>query len=348
MHMRRIVWWLCLALVAVSVALPAGAQEGRPERSRLVLAVGGKEALVYLPLTVAERLGYLRETGIQIDIQNFAGGGQALRALVGGSADVVSGFYDHTIQMQAQGRDIRAFVMQQRYPGLVLAVTKAAYDAGVRSFLDLRGKRIGVTAPGSSTHFFVNFLMTKAGASLGDFSVIGIGAGATAVAAVRNRQVDALANVDPVISLLETGGEIVVLADTRTTTGTLRTFGGPYPAACLYATGEFIERNPNTVQALTLAMVKALQWIRSRHSVEEIVNLMPPEYYQGNREVYTRAVKNMLPSYSPDGRMLEAGPPNVLRVLSQFDPQVSRARIDLSKTYETRFVEAALKQLRGK
>lgn len=345
--MRRKVWWW-LGLVVICLALPVPAQEGRPERSRLVLAVGGKEALVYLPLSVAERLGYLRETGIQIDIQNFAGGGQALRALIGGSADVVSGFYDHTIQMQAQGRDVRAFVMQQRYPGLVLAVTKAAYDAGVRGVLDLRGKRVGVTAPGSSTHFFINFLMTKAGGSLGDFSVVRIGAGATAVAAVRNRQVDALVNVDPVISLLESMGEIVLLADTRTTTGTLRVFGGPYPAACLYTTGEFIERNPNTVRALAVAMVKALQWIRTRHSVEEIVNLMPAEYYQGNREVYTRAVRNMLQSYSPDGRMLEAGPPNVLRVLSQFDPKVSRARIDLSKTYETRFVEAAHKQLRGK
>lgn len=345
--MRRKVWW-CLGLVVVCLALPAAAQEGRPERSRLVLAVGGKEALVYLPLTVAERLGYLRETGIQMDIQNFAGGGQALRALIGGSADVVSGFYDHTIQMQAQGRDIRAFVMQQRYPGLVLALTKAAYDAGVRGVLDLRGKRVGVTAPGSSTHFFMNFLMSKSGGSVGDFSVIGIGAGATAVAAVRNRQVDALVNVDPVISLLESMGEIVVLADTRTTTGTLRVFGGPYPAACLYTTGEFIERNPNTVRALTVAMVKALQWIRTRHSVEEIVNLMPAEYYQGNREVYTRAVRSMLQSYSPDGRMLEAGPPNVLRVLSQFDANVARARIDLSKTYETRFVEAAREQLRGR
>ncbi len=341
--MRRI--WIGLALVLLLVA-PLWGQGARPERSRIVLAVGGKEALVYLPLSVAERLGYLRDTGIQIDIQNFAGGGPALRALIGGSADVVSGFYDHTIQMQAQGRDIRCFVMQQRYPGLVFAITRAAYDAGVRTYEDLRGKKIGVTAPGSSSHFFANFLMTRAGVALTDFAVVGIGPGATAVAAVRNRQVEAISNVDPTITLLESNNEIVVLADTRTTNGTLRVFGGPYPAACLYTTGEFIERNPNTVQALTTAMVRALRWIRTRKSVDEIVNLMPEEYYQGNRALYARALKNMLASYSPDGRMLKAGPPNVLRVLAQFDPQVARARIDLAKTYETRFVETALRQLR--
>ena len=343
--MRRIG---CVLLAVLLAAVPLWAQgAGRPERSKLVLAVGGKEALVYLPLTVAERLGYLRQTGIEIDIQNFAGGGQALRALIGGSAAVVSGFYDHTIQMQAQGRDIRCFVMQQRYPGLVFAIARWAYDAGVRTYADLRGKKIGVTAPGSSTHFFTNFLMTRAGVPLTEFAVVGVGPGATAVAAVRNRQVEALSNVDPTITLLESSNEIVVLADTRSTNGTLRVFGGPYPAACLYATGEFIDRNPNTVQALTTAMVRALRWIRARKSVEEIVNLMPEEYYQGNRALYAKAVANMLPSYSPDGRMLEAGPANVLRVLAQFDPQVARARIDLGKTYETRFVEVALRQLRS-
>jgi NitT/TauT family transport system substrate-binding protein len=146
------------------------------EKPRFVLAVGGQEALVYLPLAVVIRLNLFKEVGLDPDVQNFADGGLALRALVGGSADAVSGFYDHTIQMQAQGRRIKTVVMQQRCPGLVLAVTKHAADAGFRSTTDLRGKKIGVTAPGSSTHFFVNYLAAKVGIGLDEFSVIGIGA----------------------------------------------------------------------------------------------------------------------------------------------------------------------------
>jgi NitT/TauT family transport system substrate-binding protein len=345
MMVRRVLTAVLLVAALAAPALSQGA--AAPEKPRVVLAVGGAEALVYLPVNVAWRLDYFRQAGLQVDLQNFAGGGQALRALVGGSADMVSGFYDHTIQMQAQGRKIKAVVMQQRYPGLVLAVARHAADGGVRTLADLRGKKIGVTAPGSSTHFFVNYLMTKVGIGLDEFSVIGIGAGATAVAAVRARQVDALSNVDPTITTLQAAGDLgAILADTRTTTGTLRVFGGPYPAACLYTSEEFIQRYPNTVQAMVTAMVRALQWIRSR-KVEEIVALMPPEYYQGNRDLYTRAVRNMLESYSLDGRISPAGPPSVMAVLGAFDPNVRRATINLAETYDMRFVEAALRQLRG-
>ncbi len=336
---RSIAKVLVTPLLVATLAVPGLGQAGAPEKRTLVLAAGGREGLVYLPLNVADALGYFKQSGLNIDIQNFAGGSQALRALVGGSADVVSGFYDHTIQMAAQGRKIRAVVMQQRYPGLVLAITKAATEQGVRTLTDLRGKKIGVTAPGSSTHFFLNFLMTRAGVPLDDFSVVGIGAGPTAVAAVRNKQIDALSNVDPMITILQNGGDLgVILADTRTTIGTLRVFGGPYPAACLYVKEEFIQQNPNTVQALVTAMVKALRWIKG-HKVEEIVALMPQEYYQGNKELYTKAVRAMLESYSPDGRISPAGPPSVLSVLS-FDPAVRKATITLADTYEMRFVEA--------
>lgn len=336
---RAILKVLVAPLLVAVLAIPGWGQAGAPEKRNLVLAAGGREGLVYLPLNVADALGYFKEAGLTLDIQNFAGGSQALRALVGGSAEVVSGFYDHTIQMAAQGRKIRAVVMQQRYPGLVLAITKAAAEQGVRSLTDLRGKNIGVTAPGSSTHFFLNFLMTRAGVRLDEFSVVGIGAGPTAVAAVRNKQVAALSNIDPMITILQNGGDLgPILADTRTTTGTLRVFGGPYPAACLYVKEEFIQQYPNTVQALVTAMVKALRWIKT-HKAEEIVALMPQEYYQGNKELYTQAVRAMLESYSPDGRISPAGPPSVLSVLS-FDPAVRQATITLADTYEMRFVEA--------
>ncbi|MDR7481090.1 MAG: ABC transporter substrate-binding protein [Armatimonadota bacterium] len=335
-------WAMGLLVVAVlaGAVAPGLAQAARPEKPRFVMAIGGKEALVYLPLTVAERLGYFKDAGLDPDLQNFAGGGQALRALIGGSADAVSGFYDHTIQMQAQGRKIRAVVMQQRYPGLVLAIAKHAADAGVRDLAALRGKKIGVTAPGSSTHFFVNYLMAKVGVGLDEFSIVGVGPGATAVAAVRARQIDAISNVDPTITTLSASGDLpVILADTRTTTGTLRVFGGPYPAACIYVREEFLQQHPNTVQAIVTAMVRALRWIKA-HKVEEIVALMPPEYYQGNRDLYTQAVRAMLESYSLDGRISPAGASNVLGVLGTFDAAVRRATINVAETYEMRFVDA--------
>ena len=66
-----------------------------------MLAVGGKAAFYYLPLTIAEQLGYFKDEGLDVEISDFAGGAKALQALVGGSADVVSGAYEHTHQHAA-------------------------------------------------------------------------------------------------------------------------------------------------------------------------------------------------------------------------------------------------------
>ena len=92
---------------------------GRPDNGlrHVRIAVGGQNQMVYLPTTLAQELGFYRDEGIDAELQDFAGGAKALQALVGGSADVVSGFYDHTIQMAAEGREFVAFVTMLRFPG---------------------------------------------------------------------------------------------------------------------------------------------------------------------------------------------------------------------------------------
>src|SRR5436853_3063171 len=108
--------WIAAAFAMLVFALPATAQAQKPEVTKLRLAVGGKSALYYLPLTVTERLGYFKEAGLEVEISDFQGGAKALQALVGGSADVVTGSYDHTIQMQAKNQPIVALVQLGRFP----------------------------------------------------------------------------------------------------------------------------------------------------------------------------------------------------------------------------------------
>src|ERR1700740_2620480 len=151
---------IAFAVIALALSLGAPAHGQAVEKKQLTLAVGGKTALYYLPLTICERLGYFKEQGLEVTINDFAGGAQSLQALVGGSVDVVTGAYEHNIRMQAKGQDIRAVTELGRFPGIVLAVKKDK-AAAVKSFADLKGMKIGVTAPGSSTNFFVMYLMVK-------------------------------------------------------------------------------------------------------------------------------------------------------------------------------------------
>lgn len=331
---------LALAALWVVVAAPAVAQERTPGPAKVRLAVGGKAALFYLPLTVTERLGYFRKEGLDVEILDLSGGARALQALIGGGADVVTGAFDHTIQMQVKGQPVVAVVQLGRLPGYALGIlsAKAANYLGPQ---DLKGMKIGITAPGSSTQFLVQYLMVQHGLRADDAAFIGIGTGPTAIAAARRGEIDAVVNVDPVISLLENQGTIKVVADTRTPTGTWEVYGGPYPAAVLYTTPRFIRSQPKTVQALVNAFVAGLQWLHS-NSPEAITKIVPVEYSLGDPPLYVQSIRNSLATYSHDGRFNPEGAETALKVLAEFDPEVRGASVDLSQIYDGRFVENAL------
>ncbi|HEY8050986.1 MAG TPA: ABC transporter substrate-binding protein, partial [Ramlibacter sp.] len=217
------------AAAAAAVAAPALRAQPRVEKSKLALAVGGKSAFYYLPLTISEQLGYFKDEGLDVEISDFAGGAKALQALMGSSADVVSGAYEHTINMQARNQFIQEIVLMGRAPQISVGVSTKTMP-GYKSLADLRGKKIGVSAPGSSTNMVADLLLTRAGVKPSDVSFVGIGTSAGAVAAVRAGQVDAISNTDPIMTILEQKGEIKIISDTRTLKGTQEVFGGPMPA----------------------------------------------------------------------------------------------------------------------
>ena len=332
--------WLSAACIAVALILAPGlAPAEKLETTKVRLAVGGKSSLYYLPLTVTERLGYFKEAGLDVEISDFAGGAKSLQALIGGSADVVTGSFDHTIQMQAKNQSIVAVVQLGRFPGFALALRKEK-AASYKGPADLKGMKIGVSAPGSSTHFMVLYMMNQVGLKPEDASFIGTGSGGTVVAAVQHGEVDGISNADPMVTKLDREGAVKIVADTRTMEGTNKVYGGPYPAAVLYASTSFVEKNPNTVQALVTAFVRGLKWIQG-HNAEEISKMMPEEYALGDKALFIEAIKANHDAYSPDGRFLKDAPETAYKVLKAFDSNVQNAKIDLAKTYTDKFVNAA-------
>jgi NitT/TauT family transport system substrate-binding protein len=327
-----------LAAAAAIVAAGPALSQGAPEKASVNLGVGGKPLLYYLPLTVAEKKGYFKEEGLDVSINDFGGGAKSLQALVGGSVDVVTGAYEHTIRMQAKGQDIVAVAELGRYPGIVIAVHKSKADQ-IKSAADLKGMKIGVTAPGSSTMLTAQYAMVKAGLKPTDASFIGVGGGASAVAAMKKGEIDAIAHLDPVISKLEADGDIRVLIDTRTEAGSKALWGGSNPAAVLYMKRDFVEKNPNTTQRLTNALVKALKWLATAKP-EDVAAVVPEEYHLGDKPLYMEAVKKSLEGYSRDGVASDAGMQSVLATLQALDPELSTAKIDLAKTFDPRFARA--------
>src|SRR4029077_16047326 len=149
-------------------------------QTRITIAVGGGACLCYLPTVLAKQIGEYEKAGLAVELVDLKGGSDALKAVLGGSADVVSGYFDHCVNLAAKKQELQSFVVYDRYPGLVLVVSPKHTDE-IKSIKDLAGKKVGVSAPASSTDFFLKFLLKKNGLDPTSAAVIGVGLGATAV-----------------------------------------------------------------------------------------------------------------------------------------------------------------------
>jgi NitT/TauT family transport system substrate-binding protein len=340
LHRRRFtVAAATLGAASIAVPLWVRAQQARIEKPKISIAVGGKAAFYYLPLTISEQLGYFKAEGLDVEISDFAGGARALQAVVGGSADVCSGAYEHTINLQAKNQVFQAFVLQGRAPQIAIGVSTKNM-AGYKGIADLKGRKIGVSAPGSSTNMVANLVLSRGGLKASDVSFIGVGVAAGALTALRSGQIDAISNTDPVMTMLEQKGDVKIISDTRTLRGTQEVFGGPMPAACLYAPAEFVQKHPNTCQALTNAIVHGLKWLQTA-GPGDIIKTVPETYLLGDRALYLASFDKVREAIATDGMIPAEGPKTALAAIASFDPSVKAEKIDLGKTYTNEFARRA-------
>src|SRR5437867_1503380 len=280
--------WLSVVFIGLGIYGCSRPAARATEKTTIRMAFGGQTQFIYLPLTLADQLGYFKDEGLSVQISDLRGGSEALAALMGGSVDMVTGFYEHTIRARAQGKRLVMVALFDRYPGLVMLVGKRHANE-VHTIRDLVGKPVGVTAAGSSTDQLVKYLLRKEGLDPQAIPVVTAGI-STMLAALEQDHVWAGVTVDPLASKFERDGIATMLYETRTEKGTVDIFGGPWPAGGFYATEDFIRQNPRTVQALVNAGVRALQYIKE-HSPEDIADAMPASFWAGDREQYLSSLR---------------------------------------------------------
>jgi NitT/TauT family transport system substrate-binding protein len=317
---------------------PDEAKGGGAAGTKVRIMVGGIDKVIYLPAKLTEQLGYFKSEGLDVQLLTEPSGATAENVLISGDVQGVVGFYDHTIDLQTKGKCITSVVQFADVPGEVEMVATAK-AATIRGGADFKGKKLGVTSPGSSTDFLTQYLATKGGLKSGDYTTVKAGAGQTFIAAIDNGGIDAGMTTDPTAAQLLSTGKAKVMLDMRTEAGTKAALGGLYPASSLYMDCAWVSAHPEAVQKLANAFVKTLRWIKASKPAD-IAAKMPAEYAAGNPQLYVKAVTDSIGMFNGDGLMKDEGARNVLEVLSQFSPNVKgkKDQVDLSKTYTTAYV----------
>ncbi|MEU6144650.1 ABC transporter substrate-binding protein [Streptomyces sp. NPDC047081] len=328
-----------LTACANDAASTASTSKGDGKGTKVKIMVGGLDKVIYLPAMLAQRLGYFDAEGLDVELLSEPAGVQAETALVSGQVQGAVGFYDHTLDLQTKGKSVESVVQFSQAPGEVEIVSTKA-EGDIKSPKDFKGKKLGITGLGSSTDFLTKYLAVKNGVKVSEFTPVAVGAGPTFISALQKGAIDGGMTTDPTVATILDKKAGKVLLDMRTPEGSQEALGGPYPSSSLYMQTDWVNGHKDTVQKLANAFVKTLKWM-STHSPTQIADKMPADYSQGNKVLYAAAIESSLPMFTKDGVMPAEGPATVEKVLKAFNPNIKNAKVDLSKTFTTEFVEKA-------
>lgn len=336
---------LAALLTAGALVLAAGGcssddEAGADGRIAVHMATGSTTATITLPAQVALAKGYFADEGLDATIDDVKAGSKALQATVSGQVEVGIGFYEHTIQSQVKGQDLRAFAAFTTMPGLGLVVSPKYADR-IRTIADLKGQAVGVSGPGSATDAFLKAQLAKAGLAPDSASAVGIGIGPTSVAAVQSGKVAAAVLYDPALTEVTLATPAApLLADARDPARAQELFGvAKYPSTTLYAKPSWLAEHADTARRLTAAILKANDFLRTA-SIDEIVASLPKESVGPDPERYKKVMQATVPYISADGKYDPAGVEAVLKVMKVIDPKIAAANVDLTKTYTNEYLPA--------
>ena len=327
----------------LSMALVTGGLMARPVRAAVssdmqavTVAMTARNSLYHLPLVLAERLGYFRQQGLQVNLVSHESGQAGMASVLQGRAEVLAGAFERVFELQRQGHFFQAFVQMADTPMVSLGVS--TLRAAPRSWQELKSARIGVSALESGTHWMSSLWLLRNGLQPQDVQFVEVGTSANALGALWEGQVDALCNPDPVMHWLEQRGEIRLVAEARTPLGTQQMAGGALPGGCLMAREDFLSRHPQVATVLADGVVQALRWLQTAGPTD-LFRVVPVAPWIADRAIYLGALGKLRDAYARDGLVQADAVSNAWRLHARVSAMLPSSRSQLSRTFTHAFVK---------
>jgi NitT/TauT family transport system substrate-binding protein len=339
---NRRVWMVGAASLGLSSGVkPRAALMDSP----LLIRTQGADQIRLLPVTLAHHLGYFRDEGLDVTLAPVPADAVTLDALARVPAVVFAGTFERTLCLNAIGQSHTAFALVSGAPQVVLGSSALHMPAGTR-LADLPGTQLGVKALGSLSHRVAQWSLLSAGLGADDVHFVELPDPQQARRALNSGAVQALCVGDPLATQLELAGLFRIMTDTRTPRDTAGVFGGPMACTCLSAPSSFVDTQPEVVQALTMALLRALHWLRTA-APADLLRHIPPGLSKQGQGVFVQAFFRSRHTLSPDGLFTPAAVANALRALERLGLPLNWSQVSLESSYTNRFVSRARRHVRA-
>jgi NitT/TauT family transport system substrate-binding protein len=327
-----------IAAVLAGVLVACGGAP-RPASLQTVRLAIHQDPVAFLPVRVAQTLGYYAQEGLALETAEVVGGAKAIQALIGGSVDVAAASMPDAVQLAVEGRDVRGFLLLYMRPTAALAVAPSL-SGRIRTISDLKGRIVGVSALGSASHQILNFLLVSSGLSPDAVSTVSVGMSASSVAALEHGTVDAAVLLGSAIAAFERrqpGSRLLV--DLRGPADAKQVFGSEVlPSLGFMAEERWLRANGDTARRLVRAIMRGMQWVRD-HPAEDVREMIP-ESARMTAAIDLQAIRQMQTVLSPDGLMPAGSPALIERFVAASNPKVKAGQIDIASIYTREFASA--------
>ena len=335
---------LMTGLTAVATAAAQSTPVPRPVPS--AMKIGVLKLTSSAPIFVGVEKGFFKEFGVEPELVYFQAAAPIATALAAGQLDVgATGLTAALYNIVLGGEKLWIVADKGRewpgYPLVAIVVQKEAWDAGLRSIKDLKGKRIGVTQLGSTFHYHIGNILEKEGLHLADVKIVPLQAMPATVEALKGKQVDAILVPQPFPGASEAQGFGKILA----WAGDLH----PWQIAAIFYSDKLAADRARAV-AFMKGYVKASRYYFDAALMQKDGRIAPGAHYDEVVEItarYTGArpeiIKLGFPFQDRSGRLLV---PDIERQISWWVANgFMKKALPLTSVVDTSFLEEAARAI---
>jgi NitT/TauT family transport system substrate-binding protein len=261
-----------------------------PEVFNLTVQPG---SIINVLIEVATKQGLWEKNNLKPNFITAQNGPAAVQALASGSVDVAANAPENFLPLVAKGIEFQMFVGQNKQ--VFLLVANDAFDSGGATYPDvmrkLKGKKIGITAPGSASYYTTQYLFQSVNMAASDVEYVSYSSVGGAVAAIETRQIDAGVINQPSVFIIQHDKKGQILVD-------LRKPGGPplisgIAQIGMWARKDWIQSHASVIAAIRKTMAQADVFIHdpANFAVAKAIigSQLPKDYPDAEIEAYVKA-----------------------------------------------------------
>ncbi|PUA32083.1 MAG: hypothetical protein B9J98_04315 [Candidatus Terraquivivens tikiterensis] len=267
------------------------------EETKYSIKIGNVPAITYAPTYVAISL-FMDDVGINATYVAFPSGTKAREALIAGEIDFASLSTVHVPIARLKDRPLK-IILSLHSREIFSLMVRSELRGVVKRVEDLRGMKLGFSAPGSGSWAFAVYFLKKAGLEPGkDVEMVAVGELATMYSALRTGRVDAAITWDPLTTQLMESGEAYALIDLYDPEQHAKLLGEEAISQVLVTREDIIEKNPELVERVVRAHKMALEFIK-KEDARKVAEVLQ-QYFKGMDTSLLEKVVNRIKEAVPD------------------------------------------------